>query len=171
VATYFSPVRPHYYKEGSKCMKLLLHLAALAACGTVIMAIDARGQDERTRYGTAANRDYAAVFARPENPCSSDDSTQPYVECMGKELTFVEMHIDAFVQDLRGMAGSSSELAALNRADAAWRAYRQALCQIPFARFGQGTVKGPMSVDCQLRIDRAYMTQLSSMYILSQFPK
>jgi hypothetical protein len=32
-------------------------------------------------------------------------------------------------------------------------------------------IKGPMSADCQLILDRAYMKQISGMYIPSQFPK
>jgi len=90
---------------------------------------------------------------------------------MSKELAFVELHLDAFVEDLRGVAGSPEELAELNQTDAAWRAYRKSACALPWTRFPDGTIKGPMSAECQLSLDRAYMKQLSGIYILSQFPK
>jgi uncharacterized protein YecT (DUF1311 family) len=89
---------------------------------------------------------------------------------MGKELAEIEAHLDAFVEDLRGVTGSQEELDALNRTDTAWRAYRGSACQLPLRRFSAGTIKAPMSVECQWRLDRAYMQELSGVYILSQFP-
>lgn len=66
-------------------------------------------QSEVIRHGAAANREYAVVFAHSEKPCSADYGTAPYVQCMSKELRFVEFHLDTFVMDLRGMAGSAAE--------------------------------------------------------------
>ena len=142
----------------------------VAAVCFMLLSVLARGQNAETERGAAANREYAAVFAHSSSPCSADYRTQPYLQCMSKELDFVETHLDAFVTDLRGVTGSAQELAALNNANAAWRAYRDTFCQLPYARFG-GTVNGPMSADCRLRVDRAFMEQLHTMYLLSQFPK
>jgi hypothetical protein len=38
-------------------------------------------------------------------------------------------------------------VAAINKADTAWRGYRDGFCNLPFARFGGGTNRAPMSVD------------------------
>jgi uncharacterized protein YecT (DUF1311 family) len=134
------------------------------------MTVCVHGQSSEIEHGGAANLEYSAVFSRSAKPCSDDSATTPYVICMSKELSEIEAHLDAFVEDLRGATGSQEELAALNRTDTAWRAYRESACQLPFRRFGTGTIKGPVSVECQWRLDRAYMQELSGVYILSQFP-
>jgi uncharacterized protein YecT (DUF1311 family) len=134
------------------------------------MPVCAQGQSSEIEHGGAANLEYTAVFSRSEKPCSDDYATTPYVICMGKELAEIEAHLDAFVEDLRGVTGSQEELDALNRTDTAWRAYRGSACQLPLRRFSAGTIKAPMSVECQWRLDRAYMQELSGVYILSQFP-
>jgi uncharacterized protein YecT (DUF1311 family) len=90
---------------------------------------------------------------------------------MDKELTFIDQHLDAFIEALRGLAGSPEELAALNQADTAWRQYRKSACELPYKRYPDGTIKGPMSAECYLSLDRAYMKDLSGTYILSQQPK
>jgi uncharacterized protein YecT (DUF1311 family) len=134
------------------------------------ISVSADGQSSVIEHGAAANREYAAVFSQTEKPCSRDYSTARYVECMSKELGVIEGHLDAFVEDLRGVAGSHEELDALNQTDTTWRAYRESACTLPFKRFGGGTIRGPMSVECRWTLDRAYMQQLSGFYILSQFP-
>jgi uncharacterized protein YecT (DUF1311 family) len=141
-----------------------------AGCMLLAMAVPAEGQSAKVEHGAAANLEYAAVFSRSEKPCSDDYATTPYVVCMSKELDAIEVHLDAFVEDLRGMTGSQEELDALNRTDTTWRSYRESACQLPFRRFSAGTSKGPMSVECRWSLDRAYMQELSGVYILSQFP-
>ena len=89
------------------------------------------------------------------------------MECMSKEVAAIETYLDAFVEDLRGVTGSQAELDALNQADTSWRAYRESACTLPFKRY-EGTIKGPMSIACRWTLDRAYMKQLSDMYVLSQ---
>lgn len=142
--------------------------AGLAAIA--LYSLIAVGQSAAIQHGAAANREYAAVFVHSDNPCSADYSTAPYMQCMSRELMFVELHLNAFVEDLRGIAGSAEELAALNQTDEDWRAYRRSICGLPLKRFA-GTTRGPMSAECQLSLDRAYMKQLSGIYVLSQFPK
>jgi uncharacterized protein YecT (DUF1311 family) len=141
-----------------------------AGCMFLAMAVSAKGQSAEVEHGAAANLEYAAVFSRSAKPCSDDYATTPYVICMGKELAEIEAHLDAFVEDLRGVTGSQEELDALNRTDTTWRTYRGSACQLPFRRFGAGTSKGPMSVECRWSLDRAYLQELSGVYILSQFP-
>jgi uncharacterized protein YecT (DUF1311 family) len=89
---------------------------------------------------------------------------------MKKELEVIGAHLDAFVEDVRGMTGSQTELNALNQMDTAWQAYRENACQFPFRQFQAGTSRGPMSAECEWRLDRAYMEELSGFFILSQFP-
>jgi uncharacterized protein YecT (DUF1311 family) len=142
-------------------------------CLLVTISVPADGQTDAIEHGAAANREYAAVFSRSGKPCSQDYSTTPYVECMNKELAIIGEHLDAFVEDLRGMTGSQQELDALNEMNTKWRAYRESACRLPFKRAGQGgggTMSAPMSGECEWNLDRAYMQQLSGFYILSQFP-
>jgi uncharacterized protein YecT (DUF1311 family) len=129
------------------------------------------GQSAPVQAGAAANREYSAVFAHSDSPCSASTDNASYNECMVDELGSVEAHLDAFVGDLRGVTGSPDELAGLNRTDATWRAYRESACSLPSKRFRGGTISAPMENDCRLTLDRAYMKQLSGTFILSQFPK
>jgi uncharacterized protein YecT (DUF1311 family) len=139
----------------------------LAAC--TLSAYSQQDESDAVKHGAAANLEYRAVFSRSKTPCSEDYSTAPYLQCMSKELDEIEKHVDAFVEDLRGVTDSQKELDALNQTDKAWRAYRESMCQLPWAR-GLGTVRGPMSVGCRWSLDRAYMQQLHEIYVLSQFP-
>jgi hypothetical protein len=148
------------------------HLGIFAACCLVACTGSVYSQPDESdavKHGAAANLEYRAVFSRSKTPCSEDYSTAPYIQCMSKELTEIEKHVDAFVEDLRGVAGSHKELDALNESDENWRTYRESICGLPFAR-GQGTSDGPMSVECRWNLDRAYLQQLSGIYVLSQFP-
>ncbi len=147
-----------------------MRVAAVVLAVISVNSVSSRCQSPAIQHGTEANREYAAVFAHSDNPCSADTATAPYLECMGKELQFIEAHLDSFVEDLRGITGSPEELAGLNQTDATWRAYRENGCALPYKRFTGGTVAGPMWADCRLSLDRAYMKQLSGTYILSQFP-
>jgi hypothetical protein len=139
-------------------------------CLLVTISVPADGQSDAIQHGAAANREYAAVFSRSDKPCSQDYSTFPHVECMNKELAIIGEHLDAFVEDIRGMTGSQEELDALNEMNTKWRAYRESACRLPFKRAGGGTMSAPMSAECEWNLDRAYMEQLSGFYILSQFP-
>jgi hypothetical protein len=90
---------------------------------------------------------------------------------MTKELALVGRHLDAFVEDLRAIfaikqasqqGGEESELAILNKADAAWRLYRAQICKLSFSYFAGGqAIAVRDSGVCELRLDRAYVLQLS----------
>jgi len=148
------------------------HLSIVAACCLAACTESVYSQPDESnavKHGAAANLEYKAVFSRSKKPCSEDYSTAPYIQCMSIDLTEIEKHVDAFVENLRGVTGSQKELDALNQTDKNWRAYRESICVLPFAR-GQGTSDGPMSVECRWDINRAYLQQLSGIYNLSQFP-
>jgi uncharacterized protein YecT (DUF1311 family) len=147
------------------------HLFGLSVISLlVIISVPTVGQTDAIDHGAAANREYAAVFSRSDKPCSQDYSTYPYVQCMNKELAIIGEHLDAFVENIRGMTGSQEELDALNEMNTRWRAYRESACKLPLRRAGHGTISAPMSAECEWTLDRAYMDQLSGFYILSQFP-
>ena len=129
-----------------------------------------RSQTAET-YADQASRHSAAVLEYSDDPCP-DDSAVPREVCMTKELALVGQHLDAFVEDLRAMfaikeasqqSGEQSELAILNKADAAWRLYRAQICKLSFSYFvsGQETIAVRDSGVCELRLDRAYVLQLS----------
>ena len=85
--------------------------AAVVLAVITVNSVSGKGQSPAIQPGAAANREYAAVFAHSDDPCSANAATAPYVECMGNELRFVEAHLDAFVEGLRGISGSPEELA------------------------------------------------------------
>jgi uncharacterized protein YecT (DUF1311 family) len=146
-------------------------LLSISRVGSLVLAaasINAAIAQAKPSPGAMANREYAAVFAHPANPCSADSATVPFLDCMDKELDFIELHLDAFIEALRGLTDSPEELAALNQTDATWRNYRKSACALPYSRYPDGTIKGPMTADCRFSLDRAYMEQLSGTYILSQ---
>jgi uncharacterized protein YecT (DUF1311 family) len=62
----------------------------------------------------------------------------------GRELKFVELHLNAFIDDLRGETGSPDELTALNNTDTAWRVYRESSCSLAFKRLA-----GPLEDLCR----------------------
>jgi uncharacterized protein YecT (DUF1311 family) len=150
-------------------MNLRVALAIFAIA--FIYPLKAVSQSDAIPPGASANRAYAAVFAHSSSPCSADSATAPYVQCMDKELTFVEQHLDAFVEGLRKIVNSPEELTSLNQADTTWRTYRENICGLPYKRFESGTIKAPMTAECRWNLDREYMKQLNDIYILSQFPK
>lgn len=151
-------------------MKRVTFLMAMS-CAVALSAASCLGQDARVQHGAEANREYATVFSRSDKPCMENSATGSYVECMNQELATIEAHLDSFVEDIRGMTGSPKELEGLNQSYAAFRTYRKSVSTLPFklAPAG-GTYRGPVSAESQWRIDRAYMQELSGIYILSQFP-
>ena len=90
---------------------------------------------------------------------------------MAKELSFVRHHLDALVDDLRAIfaikqaskQGGEGELEILNKADGGWRLYRAQICKLSFGYFvgGQEAIAVRESGTCELRLDRAYVLQLS----------
>jgi hypothetical protein len=98
-------------------VRMTRHFFGMLASVLLVISVSANGQSVNTEieHGAAANREYAAVFSRSEKPCSQNYATMPYVDCMSKELKVIEAHLDAFVDDLRGMTLSHEELDALNQ--------------------------------------------------------
>ncbi len=84
-------------------MSLLRLVMGAGALVLAAISITAHGQSEKPDPGATANREYAAVFAHPDNPCSANYATLPYMQCMDKELSFIEPHMAAFVEALRGL--------------------------------------------------------------------
>jgi hypothetical protein len=143
------------------------HVAVLAL---LLPASLLRSQTTET-YRNEAHRHSAAVLEHSDDPCS-DDGPVPYNVCMDKELVFVGQHLDAFIVALRGVfatsqvsrqVGEQSELEILNKADAEWRLYRAQVCKLSFDYFrgGQESIALLDREICELRLDRAYVLQLS----------
>jgi uncharacterized protein YecT (DUF1311 family) len=138
----------------------------------------APAKEAKPAPASEGERHYAAVLGRPPDPCP-DDRTVSHEVCMEKELTFVERHLDGFIAALREVlavraaspkSSEQSELETLNKADAAWRLYRDQICRLEFNYFagGSGTIAVPARADCELKIDRAYMEQLHELLYLQQ---
>ncbi len=125
-----------------------------------------------------AKQEYDAVFSHADTPCTWTDN-RSYIECMSKEITFTEGHLEAFVSALRGIAaevdgtnqpnpGSPRVLDQLNKTDTAWHAYRENACRLQFAWFGRGTGGPPAAAECELAQDREYMKLLAGFFNLHQ---
>jgi hypothetical protein len=147
--------------------KRTVHVVVLAL---LLPASLLRSQTAET-YADQALRHSSAVLEHSDDSCP-DDSAVPREVCMSKELALVGQHLDAFVEDLRAMfaikeasqqRGEQSELAILNKADAAWRLYRAQICKLSFNYFvsGQEAIAVRDREVCELRLDRAYVLQLS----------
>jgi hypothetical protein len=149
----------------SKKTSIHVVVAALLLLPTSLL----RSQTTET-YVDQASRHSAAVLERSDDPCP-DDSHVPREVCLAKELSLVGQHLDALVDDLRAMfaikqaskQGGESELEILNKADAAWRLYRAQICKLSFGYFvgGQEAIAVRENGICELRLDRAYVLQLS----------
>ncbi len=135
-------------------------------------------------YVAAADREYAALFSHPDNPCKDLSSTVSYEICIGKEVSFTETHLAAFLTAVRGITaaddqapppseafGPRHELALLNQADAAWRIYRNNLCDLAYAGLEGGTGAASVQAECEYRTDREYARQLAAAVELATLAK
>jgi uncharacterized protein YecT (DUF1311 family) len=120
-----------------------------------------------------ADREYAAVFSHADNPCQ-ESTTVGWEQCLGKEVEFAEIHLNAFLEAVRGIladedggatgtgsAGQPKELDLLNNGDRAWREYKKHLCQLAFAGFEGGSGGPSAELECQYRVDREYVKQVA----------
>ncbi len=140
---------------------------------TLVLAGAANAQDAHPHVADA-DREYAAVFSRVENPCANESTTLSYEQCMGKELEFTEKHLNAFLAAVRGIvadegaaqaapqaAGKVKELDFLNNADRAWREYKKNLCELQSAGFDGGSGASSAATECECRADRQYVQQVA----------
>jgi uncharacterized protein YecT (DUF1311 family) len=149
---------------------------------TLLLAGAANARDAHPHVADA-DREYAAVFSRAENPCASESTNMGYAECIGKELEFTEQHLNAFLAAVRGIladddAGQAAdkvkESDLLNQADRAWREYKKNLCELEFAGFGDGgggSGAGPAKTECEYRADRQYVQQVADAILLKTLAK
>ena len=146
---------------------MTMHLSRFVVCSLMCVWMTA-AQTSGSSHAADAKREYAAVFAHPDNPCTWTDNAS-YLECMGKEIAFTEGHLDAFVAAMRAVAAGddSSDLKArkeadeFNKTDLAWREYRKNACSLQFALFEGGTGGAPAMAECELSLDRDYMKLLA----------
>jgi uncharacterized protein YecT (DUF1311 family) len=149
---------------------------------TVLMfsiACAAGAQNTSSHHPVAdAKREYAAVFAHPDQPCKGTDDAS-YIACMSKELDFTQAHLDAYMTAMRGAAAdwdaggpagpnAKKILDELNRTDTSWRAYKQNACSLQVALYQSGTGGGPASLECALAFDRTYIKMLYDFFNLHQ---
>jgi uncharacterized protein YecT (DUF1311 family) len=149
---------------------------------TLLLAGAAKARDAHPHVADA-DREYAAVFSRGENPCANESTNMGYAECIGKELEFTEQHLNAFLVAVRGIladedvgqaAGKVKESDLLNNADRAWREYKKNLCELEFAGFGDGgggSGAGPAKTECEYRADRQYVQQVADAILLKTLAK
>jgi hypothetical protein len=145
---------------------------------SVGLVLAARAQTAGSEHAKDAQREFAAVFAHPDNSCPWTDNLS-FLQCMSKETTFTETHLDAFVAAMRGVATDQdahkepntnvkSVLDELNKTDASWRQYRKNGCSLQYALFGTGTGAGPALAECEITLDRAYMKMLAGFFNLHE---
>ena len=121
-----------------------------------------------------ANREYAAIFSHPENPCATKQTTSSYVDCIGKEVTFTETHLAKFLTAIRGIvsqddAGTATtlpphktrELDLVTRSDSAWQQYRKNMCDLTSAGMAGGSGESSAGLECIYRMNRTYTQQLA----------
>lgn len=140
---------------------------------TLLLAATAARAQQPHSYVADANHEYTAIFSRPDNPCPTEQTTAGYANCIGKQLTFTDAHLAAFLTAVRGIVAhedtgqratialGGNELELLNRADAAWREYRKNTCALVRAGFWGGSGMGNAGSECEYRTDRQYAQQVA----------
>jgi uncharacterized protein YecT (DUF1311 family) len=150
---------------------------------SLVLAGTANAQDAHPHVADA-DREYAAVFSRGDNPCANESTTLGHEQCIGKELEFTEKHLDAFLAAVRGIvadedaartttqaADKVKELDLLNKADRAWREYKKNLCELQFAGFDGGSGASSAAAECEYRADRQYVQQVADAISLQNLAK
>jgi uncharacterized protein YecT (DUF1311 family) len=139
---------------------------ALMFCQVMTTALAQQHQS----YVADANREYAAIFSHSENPCAATQNEVEYNHCIGKEVTFTEAHLAKLFIAIRAIAlrttvvsGShrESEVSLLDKADSAWRQYRQNMCDLWAAGMAGGSGEGAAADDCLYKMNRTYAQQLA----------
>jgi uncharacterized protein YecT (DUF1311 family) len=140
---------------------------ALMFC--LVMAT-ASAQQHRS-YVADANREYAAIFSHSEDPCSATQNEAELDDCIGKEVTFTEAHLARLFIAIRGIASQDatvvpgthreSEVSLLDKADSAWRQYRQNMCGLWAAGMAGGSGEGASADYCMYKMNRTYAQQLA----------
>ena len=146
---------------------------------TLIGAANAKGHP----HVADADREYAAVFSHADDPCH-ESTTVGWEQCLGKEVEFTEIHLNAFLEAVRGIladedggaAGTGSpgkpkELDLLNNGDRARREYKKNLCELAFAGFDGGTGAPSAELECEYRLDREYVKQVADAILLKILAK
>jgi uncharacterized protein YecT (DUF1311 family) len=139
----------------------------------VSVTVVASAQQHRS-YVADANREYAAIFSHPAKGCTTEQTTVSYGDCIGKEVTFTESHLERFLTAIRGIASRDdagaaatpapariSELALVNQADSAWQQYRKNVCDLTAAGMAGGSGEGNAAAECVFKMDRVYAQQLA----------
>jgi uncharacterized protein YecT (DUF1311 family) len=154
---------------------------AIIFCSLITcMLVSVTNSQDAHPHVADADREYAAVFSHPENPCPNQSNTVSYEQCIGKELEFTEMHLNAFLAAVRGIVtdddagkdvGKLKELVLLNDADRAWREYKKNLCKLQFAGFEGGTGAASAQMECEYRADRQYVQQVADAVFLTILAK
>lgn len=145
------------------------------SCGVLLcFAAATLGAQDIKPHVADAMREYAAIFSHPDAVCTGADasSTVGYETCMNKELTFLEPHLDAFVAAVRAIEAATappaftqdkfSALQIFDKTTAAWKVYRDSLCQLASSGFGGGTGAAPAAMQCLYEQDRAYVKSVAN---------
>jgi uncharacterized protein YecT (DUF1311 family) len=102
----------------------------------------------------------AAVAASPTPACEQAAvSTQDMEQCRGKRLDAANADLARYIaaarKRLREDAASAGDtagktLADFDKAEQAWDAYRTAECDAVYQNWSEGTIRGVMSLTCQI---------------------
>ncbi|MBF9034217.1 DUF1311 domain-containing protein [Rhodobacterales bacterium HKCCE2091] len=127
---------------------------------------------------TAGGLDPAVCVGRSANACQRQqggDTTIGIVGCLGGERDFWQGRLDIaydallsrrrdFDASIAGDASSAgrypSTAAALAEQQALWEAWRDALCRSEWAPYADGTIRGPINANCQMRETAAQALRL-----------
>lgn len=139
-------------------------------CAFMFCLVMTAASAQRHSYVADANREYRAIFSHPENPCAATQNEAEYDDCIGKEVAFSEAHLAKLFIAIRGIASQTtvvpgphreSEVSLLDKADSAWRQYRQNMCGLWADGMAGGSGEGAAADDCLYKMNRAYAQQLA----------
>jgi uncharacterized protein YecT (DUF1311 family) len=159
-------------RDRRTAMALVSKLIGCALGFSSVMTV--AGAQQHHSYVADANREYASIFSRPENPCPTEQTTAGYGDCIGSAVDFTELHLGKFLIAVRGIAsqddagarssaapGKVSELGLIDKADSAWREYRKNVCELMAAGMAGGSGEGNTAAGCKYKMDRQYAQQLA----------
>jgi uncharacterized protein YecT (DUF1311 family) len=98
--------------------------------------------------------------------CANAVTSREMEQCMAAELQKAEKLLDGYlVESTRQVTKSTDARRALEAAQAAWQAYRDAHCRAVYAAYAPGSMAGLQVVRCKLQLTQRRTHELWQTYI------
>ena len=107
-----------------------------------------------------------ASLAGTEPLCPDAETTVEMNQCVRAKIEAAEADLDRYLESARrAIDDDPASLAALDRSQTAWTAFREAECAAVYERYRDGTIRGVMGGTCALQLLRRRTHDLWSTYL------